>query len=66
MVKAGLVPFEILWRHLDVIKDVVLLVRLLQAIGGLNALIPLTQFSSVVRTSRSEPLTNISWSVEVT
>ena len=43
-----MVPFQILFSHLDVVKDVVLVIRLLQSIGW--NLDP-TQFSSVVRLS---------------
>ena len=40
-----MVPFQILLSHLDVVKDVVLVIRLLQSIGWY---LDLTQFSSVV------------------
>ena len=43
-----MVPFQILISHLDVVKDVVLVIRLLQSIGW--SLDP-TQFSSMVRFS---------------
>ena len=43
-----MVPFQILLSHLDVVKDVVLVIRLLQSIGWY---LDPTQFSSVVRFS---------------
>ena len=43
-----MVPFQILLSHLDVVKDVVLVIRLLQSIGWS---VDPTQFSSVVRFS---------------
>ena len=43
-----MVPFQILLSHLDVVKDVVLVIRLLQSIGWY---LDPTQFSSMVRFS---------------
>ncbi len=43
-----MVPFQILFSHLDVVKDVVLVIRLLQSIGWY---LDPTQFSSMVRFS---------------
>ena len=43
-----MVPFQILLAHLDVVKDIVLVIRLLQSIGWY---LDPTQFSSMVRFS---------------